>query len=50
MALKPGTTCAVTASAAPAAGTFGEWLAPDMTGPKSFVPVPLGAPGVAPVK
>src|SRR5664280_3719499 len=50
MALKPGATCAVTVSAPPAAGTLGEWAAPDMTGPKSFVLVPLGAPGVGPVK
>ena len=50
MGLKPGTACAVTASAPPAAGTLGECAAPDMIGPKSFVLVPLGAPGVGPEK
>src|ERR1019366_9472735 len=50
MALKPGTTCAVMASEPPAAGTLGECAAPDMIGPKSFVLVPFGAPGVGPEK
>src|ERR1035441_1776523 len=50
MALKPGTTCAVMASAPPAAGTLGECAAPDMIGPKSLALVPLGAPGVGPEK